>query len=244
MELTGKVALVTGGASGIGRASALALAAAGAAVLVVDTDDINGTETVRLVEERVGGRAAFVQADVGYPHWIREMFAAADEIYGGVDVVHNNAGLISGDPGWPELDLERIKAVIDVNLAGVAMGTQAAIHALRRRGGGAVVNTASVAALRPFALDPVYGATKAAVVSLTKACAGLASEGIRVNAVLPGMTDTPILAKTGDGVRPAAWVTAALRSRSLLTPEAIAAAVVELVLDDSAAGEARVVDAD
>lgn len=239
MEIAGKVALVTGAATGIGRATALAFAARGAVVMVADVDDVQGTETLRLVDE-AGGRGAFVLADVGYPHGVHEMFAAVERTFGGVDIVHNNAGLVSGEPAWPDMDLERIRAMVDVNLAGVAMGTQAAIQALRRRGGGAIVNTASTAALQPFPMDPVYGATKAAVVSLTLACVRFAAEGIRVNAVLPGMTRTPIIDKTGDGTRPAPWLAPLIPTMTMIEPEEIAAAVVDLVESD-AAGEARVV---
>ena len=241
MDIAGKVALVTGGATGIGRATAKALAREGAAVMVADLDDIEGTETVRRIEEELGGRARFVQADVAWPHGVRAMFTAVEEVFGGVDIVHNNAGLVSGEPMWPDMDLERIRLMVDVNLAGVAMGTQAAIHALRRRGGGAIVNTASTAALNPMPADPVYGATKAGVVHFTQSCAPFAAEGIRVNAVLPGMTNTPIIAKTGDGTRPAAWLAPLIPSMRMIEPEEIAAVVLELVHDDTLAGETRVV---
>jgi 3-oxoacyl-[acyl-carrier protein] reductase len=240
MDIDGKVALVTGAASGIGRACARALAAAGARVVVADVDGDGGAETVRLIEDG-GGSARFVEADVAEPAGIRALFAAADELFGGVDIVHNNAGIVSGEPIWPEMPLERLKLIVDVNLAAVCMGTQAGITALRPRGGGAIVNTASIAALRPMPSDPVYGATKAGVVQLTQSCAPLAQEGIRVNAVLPGITDTPILAKTGDGSRPAAWLEPVLPKVRMVRPEEIAAVVIELVADDGLAGEIRVV---
>ena len=179
MEIRDRVALVTGAGTGIGRASAMALAAAGAAVMVADMDDIGGTATVRQIEEELGGAAAFVKVDVAWPHDVRTMFSAAEATFGGVDIVHNNAGLIGGEPIWPEAELERIMKVITVNLGGVAMGTQEGIKALRKRGGGCIVNTASTAALRPMPTDPVYSATKAGVVRITESCAGLADEGIR-----------------------------------------------------------------
>jgi NAD(P)-dependent dehydrogenase (short-subunit alcohol dehydrogenase family) len=242
MDIAGKVALVTGAGTGIGRASAVALAAEGAAVMVADLDDIGGTETVRRIEEDLGGSAAFVKVDVSYPHDVRTMFAAAESTFGGLDIVHNNAGLISGEPIWPESELERILKVITVNLGGVAMGTQAAIHALRKRGGGCIVNTASTAALRPMPTDPVYSATKVGVVRITESCAGLADEGIRVNAVLPGVVDTDMAnLHTGDGTRPAVWLQPILHGLTMLAPEDIAAAVVDLIHDDSAVAEARIV---
>jgi 3-oxoacyl-[acyl-carrier protein] reductase len=240
LPLAGKVALVTGAATGIGRATARIFGGAGAKVMVADLDDVEGVDTVRLVEE-AGGVASFVQADVASPHGIRSMFEAVQATFGGVDVVHNNAGLVSGEPMWPEMHLERIKLMVDVNLAAVCMGTQAAIGALRQRGGGAIVNTASVAALAPMPADPVYGATKAGVVHFTRSLAPLAAEGIRVNAVLPGAVDTPMINKTGDGTRPAHWLQGLLPTVRMLAPEAIARAVLELATDTSLAGETRVV---
>src|SRR4051794_31423625 len=241
MDVAGKVALVTGASSGIGRAAAVVLAAAGARVMVADLDEIGGVETVRRIQA-AGGEATFEQADVSRPHGIRAMFDAVDHVYGAVDIVHNNAGLVAGAPGWPAMDLERIHLQVDVNLAGVGMGTQEAVVRLRSRGG-AVVNTASVAALQPLPEDPVYAATKAAVVSFTKACAPLAAEGIRVNCVLPGITDTPILGKTGDGTQPAPWFQQMMTGVKVLAPEDVAAVVLQLVRDDAAAGEAVVVSA-
>jgi NAD(P)-dependent dehydrogenase (short-subunit alcohol dehydrogenase family) len=242
MEIAGKVALVTGGGTGIGRASAVALATEGAAVMVADMDDIGGTETVRRIEEDLGGSAAFVKVDVSFPHDIRTMFSATESTFGGLDIVHNNAGLISGEPIWPDSELERIMKVITVNLGGVAMGTQEGIRALRKRGGGCIVNTASTTALRPMPTDPVYSATKAGVVRITESCAGLAEEGIRVNAVLPGVVDTDMTnLHTGDGSRPAVWLQPILAGLTMLAPEDIAAAVVDLVRDDDAVAEARIV---
>jgi len=244
MRLHGKTALVTAAGQGIGRASALALAAEGAAVMVADMDDIGGTETVRLIEEEVGGHAAFVKVDVAWPHEIRTMFAAVEETFGGVDIVHNNAGLIGGEPIWPDAELERIMKVITVNLGGVAMGTQEGIRALRKRGGGCIVNTASTTALNPMPTDPVYSATKAGVVRITESCAGFADEGIRVNAVLPGVVDTDMTnLHTGDGTRPARWLEPVLADLKMLTAAEVAAVVVELVRDDEAVAVARVVTA-
>jgi NAD(P)-dependent dehydrogenase (short-subunit alcohol dehydrogenase family) len=241
MDIEGRVALVTGAATGIGRATALALGAAGAAVVVVDRDAAGAAATASVIE-RAGGRATAVVADVASPDDVRRMFSEAERQFGGVDIVHNNAGLIGGEPLWPDVPLEKLMAVITVNLGGVAMGTQEGIHALRRRGGGVIVNTASVAALAPMPADPVYSATKAGVVRITESCTGLASEGIRVNAVLPGVVDTDMTNKhTGDGTRPAAWLQPLLATMTVLSADDIAAAVLDLIRDDSAAGVAKVV---
>ena len=108
MDIRGKVALVTGAGAGIGRASALALAAEGASVMVADADDIGGTETVRRIQEDLGGAAAFVKVDLAFPHDVRTMYEATEGTFGGVDIVHNHAGLIGGAPLWPDVELEKI----------------------------------------------------------------------------------------------------------------------------------------
>jgi 3-oxoacyl-[acyl-carrier protein] reductase len=240
MDVKGKVAVVTGAGSGIGRASALMFAAAGAAVVVADIDEVLGNETVGLVHD-AGGKATFTRVDVSEARSLEAMFATAEREHGGVDIVHNNAGLVSGDPVWPDITPETLQRVMAVNLGGVVLGTRLAIPALRRRGGGAIVNTASMAALFPLADDPIYSATKAGVAMFTRACVNLAEEGIRVNAVLPGLVDTPLLGKTGDGERWAEWAYAAKELMGLLSADEVATAVLDLVRDDNAVGEERIV---
>lgn len=240
MDLEAKVAVVTGAGSGIGRASALAFGGAGCSVVVADIDEVGGAETVGLVHD-AGAAATFVRADVTEPRSLEAMFAAAEATYGGVDIVHNNAGLVCGEPLWPDITPETLLRVMNVNLGGVVLGTRLAIPFLRRRGGGAIVNTASMAALYPMAVDPIYSATKAGVTMFTRACAELASEGIRVNSVLPGLVDTPLLPKSGDGERWADWAYASRDVMGLLQAEEVAEAVLALVRDDTAVAQERVV---
>ena len=240
MELEGKVAVVTGAGSGIGRATALAFARAGTTVVAADIDEVTAAETVGLVHD-AGGQASAVRTDVTEPRSLEAMFATGEAAHGGVDIVFNNAGLVCGEPLWPDITPETLLRVMAVNLGGVVVGTRLAIPVLRRRGGGAIVNTASMAALFPLTADPIYSATKAGVAMFTRACAPLAEEGIRVNSVLPGLVDTPLLPKSGDGERWADWALAAEAVMGLLSPDDIAAAVLELVRDDSAVAQERVV---
>jgi len=242
MNLEGKVAVVTGAGSGIGRATALAFAAAGSSVVVADVDEAGGDETVGMVHDE-GGAATFVRTDVTEPRSLEVLFETTEAQYGGVDALHNNAGLVSGAPEWPDITPETLLRVMNVNLGGVVLGTRLAIPALRRRGGGAIVNTASMAALFPLTPDPIYSATKAGVTMFTRACAPLAEEGIRVNALLPGLVDTALLGKSGDGDRWADWAYAARDLMGLMEPSVVAEAVLDLVRDDDAVAQERVVGA-
>ncbi|MFN0096913.1 MAG: SDR family NAD(P)-dependent oxidoreductase [Dehalococcoidia bacterium] len=239
MDVSGKVALITGAGSGIGRATALLLAKEGAAIMVADIDPAGGQATVDAIAG-AGGKAAYVRSDVATPDGIRAIFAEAERVFGGVDIVFNNAGVSCGDPVWPDVSLERIAEVVGINVMGVMMGTQVAIQALRKRGGGVIVNTASIAADNPSRFEPVYGGTKAAVAMFTRSCAHMKeSDNIRVNAVSPGMVKTAFQAKTGDGTTPANWLLPAIEriGEKILPPDAIANQVLTFIKDDSLAGQ-------
>jgi 3-oxoacyl-[acyl-carrier protein] reductase len=238
MDPTGKVALVTGSGSGIGRACAIGLARAGCRVVVVaDIDRSSGKETADLVTGE-GAEGIFVPTDVSDPASLRRLFEVADQQGDGLDIVHNNAGLVSGDPQWPDTALEKMWRVVTVNVFGTLAGTKLAIECLRSRGGGVVVNTASVAGLAAMPTDPVYSASKAAIIHFTQSCGALAAtDGIRVNAILPGIVDTPMVLKTGDGSRPAPWLEPILALMELLRPDDISQAVLDLIRDDSKAGQ-------
>lgn len=242
MDISGAIALVTGGSSGIGRATCEALAEEGARVAVVDIDEVGGKETVELIHAS-GGEAQFVRGDVATPSGIEALFAAVISELGTPRIVYNNAGIMTADtPGWPEATLERIHLVISINASGVILGTRQAVEAMREPGG-VIINTASVAALGPLPRDPVYAGTKALVAHFTRSCADLAeTHGVRVNAVLPGATQTPILAKSGDGTTPAEWLGPLLTQSEIIGPEVVARCVLGLIRDESAAGICRMVD--
>ena len=241
MDIANKVALVTGGGSGIGRASALRLAQEGAAIVVADIDEPGGHETVAQIE-KASGRAAFVRADVTSESDVRAMIAFAESTYGGLDILHNNAGIITGPPRWPDTEPERWMRMLDINLKGVILGTQLALPALRRRGGGVIVHTASMAGIGAgFPPNPVYSASKGGVVLFTASLAPLKDEAnIRVNCVCPGIVDTPMLRRAAEGEGAVErQATADLISRiPIIQPEEVADCVVYFIRDDSLAGRA------
>jgi NAD(P)-dependent dehydrogenase (short-subunit alcohol dehydrogenase family) len=232
---------VTGAASGIGRSCAAALAREGAGVLVVDLDERGGSDTAAAIGSE-GGVAEFVIADVSRPEDLVQMFDTADDRLGGVDLLFNNAGIVCGEPLWPGSTLEKLSMQLMVNLGSVILGTRLAIDRLGPRGGGAIVNTSSLGALLPLAEEPGYSATKAGVAMFTRACAGLKdSHNIRVNAVLPGLVDTPLLAKSGSGSTEAEWARLARDVFSLLSPDEVAAEMIAMALDERLAGQCRIV---
>jgi NAD(P)-dependent dehydrogenase (short-subunit alcohol dehydrogenase family) len=226
----GKVALVTGAAMGIGRAAARALAEAGAQVVLADRESEEGKRAAA----EVGG--LFVRADVADDADLRRMIETAERFGGGLDILVNNAGGVSA-PFYPEAPVEHWEGVLDVNLRAVMVATQLALEPLRRRGGGVIVNVASVAGVGAGPHDaPEYAAAKAGVIRLTAALGSLASEGIRVNAICPDYVDTPAvqrsLAEMSEDERAAV--------PELVPPEAIAGGVLRLIRDDSLAGRVLV----
>lgn len=189
MELHGKRALVTGGASGIGEATARRLAAAGVQVAVVDRDEARATALVG----EIGGLA--VVADVTDAATMTALVGRVEEHFGGLDVVFLNAGTTAGQSGIEDLDVEAYRRIMGVNVDHVVFGLAAAVPALRRAGGGTIIATSSLAGLVPMPGDPIYTLTKHAVVGYVRSVAPtLIAENIRVNALCPGFADTPLIA--------------------------------------------------
>ncbi|HWM58350.1 MAG TPA: SDR family oxidoreductase [Pseudonocardia sp.] len=193
MELRGKAALVTGGASGIGAAAVRRLAAAGAVVGVADRDEAGA----RALAAEVGGLA--LPGDLSDPDLVTMAVDVAEDAFGRLNVVLLNAGTTAGQSGLEQLDLAGYRRIMGINVDHVVFGLTAAVPALRRAGGGHIVATASLAGLVPMPGDALYTLTKHAVVGYVRAAAPtLAAEGIRVNAVCPGFADTPLIARTRD----------------------------------------------
>jgi len=194
-RLEGKVALITGGASGIGRESAVLFAREGARVVVVDRDEKAGRQTVRLVKE-AGGEALFTKADVSQAEDCQRMIKSAEKKFGRLDILFNNAGIMHhADDNAVTTSEEIWDLTMNVNARGVFLGCKFGIPALRRAGGGSIINTASFVALMGAATPQVaYTASKGAVLAMTRELAIIhAREGIRVNALCPGPLRTELL---------------------------------------------------
>jgi len=194
-RLEGKVALITGAGSGMGRAAAELFAAEGARVVVTDLDEGAGTSAVDTVRA-AGGEATFVRANVAEWDDCRAMVATAVHTYGGLHVLYNNAGIFPGDDGGVlDTPQDTWRRVMAVNLEGVWLGCRAGIPAMLESGGGAIVNVASFVALMGAATAQIaYTASKGGVLSMTREIAvEYARQGIRANALCPGPIETPLL---------------------------------------------------
>lgn len=198
MRLKDQVALITGASSGIGRETALLFASEGASVVVADVDDNGGTETVRMIEQSSGGRARYVHADVSKAIDCENMVTFAEEEFNELNILFNNAGIMHSDDGDAEQTEDDVwDLTMRINLKGVFLGCKHGIPALRRAGGGSIINTASFVALLGAATPQIaYTASKGGVLAMTRELAVVhAREKIRVNALCPGPLRTELLMK-------------------------------------------------
>jgi len=244
-QLVGKVGLVTGAASGIGRATALAFAREGAKVIVADSAIEGGEETVRMIQE-AGGEAIFVKTDVTLEADTEALVKNTVQRYGRLDCAVNNAGITGEQALTADCSKQNWDRVIAINLTGVFMGMKYQIRQMLKQGGGAIVNTASTLGIVAHAGNPAYTASKHGVVGLTKATAlEYVKRNIRVNAVCPGNTRTPIIEYVmRDLPETYQAVMAAMPIGRLAEPDEIASAIVWLCSDAASycTGHALVVD--
>lgn len=229
--LKGKVAIVTGGASGIGRATALLFAREGAKVVIADYNPTGGQETLGMIKE-VGGEATFIETDVSKPEDVERMVEETIKTYGRLDILFNNAG-IAETAKVTEASLDHWERVLAINLRGVFLGCKYAIPKMIESGGGSIINTASIAAEVGFNETAAYVASKHGVVGLTKTIAlDYAASGIRANTVCPGVIRTPMVM---DGLDEAAreYVVSLHPLRRMGEPEEVAEAVLFLASERS-----------
>lgn len=226
--LEGQVSIVTGAASGIGRASALFYAREGAKVMVADVDQNGANETVGLIRA-AGGQATFIVMDVSRPEDCRDLVAHTIQTFGRLDIACNNAGIGGEQNLTADYSIEAWQKVIDINLSGVFYCMKYEIPAMLETGGGAIVNMASILGQVGFAGAPAYVAAKHGVVGLTKNTAiEYASSGIRVNAIGPAFIKTPMISKLEEDAETLKMLTSLHPIGRLGTPEEVAELVIWL----------------
>ncbi len=237
MDFNGKVALVTGAANGIGRATALSFATYKAKLVVVDRDADGGEATAGIIRQQ-GGEATFVAADVTKSADVQAYVKAAIDAYGRIDCFFNNAGIEGEWKHTADYDEAMFDQVIGVNVKGVFLGLRHVLPEMLRQKSGAIVNTASVAGLVATPGMPAYVASKHAVIGLTKTAAGeVARGGVRVNAVCPGPVDTRMIHSLEQMINPAHPESIARRYQAAIptgrytTPDEIANMVLFLCSD-------------
>lgn len=221
--LESRHALVTGGASGIGLATSRRMAAEGARVAIVDLDEQGG----KAAAQELGG--IFVKADVSDSAQVAAAFKQAEDFLRKIDIAYLNAGVTTGEQDIASVSDEAYRRIAGINIDGVLFGVREAVRVMRRTGGGSVVSTASLSGINAYPPDPVYAATKHAVVGLTRALGPLLeSDGITINCICPGIVDTPLLREGGQVLREMGF--------PLIAPEQVAEAVVRAITDGTTGG--------
>jgi NAD(P)-dependent dehydrogenase (short-subunit alcohol dehydrogenase family) len=227
-DFTNEVALVTGAASGIGRACAQFYTREGARVIVSDIDEAGGLETVKLIEQS-GGEAFFIKTDVSAPADCEKLVSQTVEKYGRLDYACNNAGIGGEANLTADYTIDGWQKVIGVNLSGVFYCMKYEIPAMLKKGGGAIINMASILGQVSFATAPAYVAAKHGVVGLTKNTAvEYATSGIRVNAVGPAFIKTPMISKLEEDTQTLDMLVSLHPLGRLGTPEEVAELVIWL----------------
>jgi NAD(P)-dependent dehydrogenase (short-subunit alcohol dehydrogenase family) len=231
-DMEGKVALVTGGSAGIGRATAVAFAQNGAKVVISDIDDEAGEEALELISA-VGGQAIYVRADVAQASDVEALIGHTVERFGRLDYAFNNAGIEGVNAPTADCTDENWDRVIGINLKGAWLCMRAEIRQMLSQGGGAIVNCSSIAGLIGFPGTPAYTASKHGMICLTRAAAlEYATQGIRINAVCPGVIRTAMIERFTKGSPEAeAQLVAGEPMGRMGTPEEVASAVLWLCSD-------------
>lgn len=230
MKLSGKVAIITGAASGMGKAMATLFAEEGASVVAADIDDTGGQQTVDEINS-TNGIAVFVHTDVSKPADVKNLVDTAIDEFSKIDILVNNAGIFMKMTPIEEIDEAVWDQIYSVNVKGIFNGAKYAVPVMKKIGGGVIINTASMTGHRPGSLQSAYASSKGAAINLTKALANeLAPHKIRVNCICPALTETPMLFNSelwehvSDAPSPFG---------RLVSPEDIARAALYLASDDA-----------
>lgn len=232
MLFEGKVVIVTGAASGIGRAAAFRFAREGASVVLADISD-SGQAVADTIEAE-GGVATFVRTDVSNPESVTAMVETAVAKFGRLDAAFNNAGIEQPPAATGDTECADWHRTIAVNLSGVFLCMKAEINIMRELGGGAIVNTSSIGGIVATKFNAAYSASKAGVIGLTRTAAiDHAVDGIRINALCPGLTDTAMVARMSKLVAPELGANLVPPLGRLGTPEELAAAAVWMCSDEA-----------
>ncbi len=246
-SLEGKVIIVTGAGSGIGRASAVLMSARRAKLVLVDFNAVTGEETLELVRKN-GGEAVFVQADVSRGEDVQNYIQKAIETYGKIDVAFNNAGILQKFQPFHEISEEEFSRVIDVNLKGIFFGMKYALQVMEKQGYGHIINTASTTAIRAEHSLAAYTASKHGVAGLTKAAAiEYVRKGIRINAICPGGVATTLTAAVPQSLQESGYVPEEfpnMRIGRYAEPEELAELVAFMASDGSSYMTGSIIVAD
>jgi NAD(P)-dependent dehydrogenase (short-subunit alcohol dehydrogenase family) len=233
MILTGKSAIVTGGANGIGRATALRFAMEGARVMVADHDTLNGEETVRHIRKN-GGEALFLETDVTVSKQVKELVEYTSSQFGSLNIMFNNAGIGNSEVRSTDLTEEEWDRVMDINLKGVFLGIKHSVPEMIKAGGGVIINTSSLLGLKGQKYMSAYNASKAGVIRLTQnAALEYGKFNIRVNGIAPGVIDTKIIDGWKQNERKWPIISRANALGRIGTPEEVANAVLFLASDEA-----------
>lgn len=233
MRLQGKIAIVTGGGGGIGRATSCLFAKEGAKVVVSDINEESASVTVELIKE-AGGEAICVPANMVNPEEVEQLVSKTIEAYGGLDILFNNAGVGNEEVKLADMSVEEWDRVVDINLKGVFLGIKYALPKMEERGGGSIINTSSVLGFRGKKYVGPYNASKGGVVLLTQnAALEYGKNNIRVNAIAPGVIDTDIIQGWKDDERKWPIISKANALRRVGQPEEVAKTVLFLASDDA-----------
>ena len=232
-RMDGKIALVVGGSTGIGRATAIAFAQAGANVVIASRREKRGQETAQLVKQ-AGTEGLFIQTDVSSNSSVRALIEQTVEKFGRIDAAFNNAGIEGKVAPLIDTDEDDFNSIINVNLKGVYLCLKYQISAMLKTGGGVIVNTASIGGVVGFPNTAIYCASKHVVIGLTKTAAlELAKSSIRVNAIAPGAVQTDLLDRIFGSDEAEKAVAQAIPAGRISSPEEISGAVVWLCSDEA-----------